>query len=161
MFIVVGHPAAWVEITRDRVAPIYIYISPQHYPNGCSLPYCAHSLIAIMVDIVDEICREKPLQKPQMSQASLQRRQKQQQRNRRGNTLIKKAYELCDITDADIFLGIRFRDGRVKTFCADKTGFWSSKMSHLVLLYTDANRSSELIAEIGFILSHSRTQSAQ
>jgi hypothetical protein len=113
-----------------------------------------------MVDTVDDICREKQLLKPQMSQALLQRKQKQQQCNRRGNTLIKKAYKLSNITDADIFLGIQFRDGRVKTFCADKTGFWSSKMSHLVLLYTNANRSSELIVEIGFILSHSRTQSA-
>lgn len=90
-----------------------------------------------MVDTVEDICREKQLHKPQMSQDSLQRRQKQQQRNRRGNTLIKKAFELSDVADADVFLGIRFRDGRVKTFCADKTSFWSSNMSHLVL-YSNA-----------------------
>jgi hypothetical protein len=112
-----------------------------------------------MVDTVEDICQEKQLHEPQMSQASLQRRQKQQQRNRRGNTLIKKAYELSDIADADVFLGIRFRDGRVKTFCADKTGFWSSKMSYLVL-YSIPNGSSELIAEIGFILSHPPTKNA-
>ncbi|KAL3713818.1 hypothetical protein TMatcc_002523 [Talaromyces marneffei ATCC 18224] len=83
-----------------------------------------------MVDTVEDTCREKQLQKPQMSQASLR-----QQRNRRGNTLIKKAYELSDIADADVFLGIRLRDGRVRTFCADKTGFWSSKMSYLDSYY--------------------------
>ena len=100
--------------------------------------HCTYSRIVVMEDTVEDICREKQLHKPQMSQASLQRRQKQQQRNRRGNTLIKKAYELSDIADADVFVGIRFRDGRVKTFCADKTDFWSSKMSYLVL-YPDAN----------------------
>jgi hypothetical protein len=113
-----------------------------------------------VVDTVEDIRREKQLHKPQMSQASLQRRQKQQQRNRRGNTLMKKAHELSDIADADVFFGIRFRDGRVRTFCADKTGFWSSKMSYLVL-YSIANRSSELIAEIGFILSHPRTKNSK
>jgi hypothetical protein len=133
MFIVVGHPEGCWKSHAIRVAPIYIRL--QH-PNGRSLLYCAHNLIAIMADTVDDICQEKQLHKPLMSQTSLQRRQKQQQRNRRGNTLIKKAYELSDIADADVFLGIRFRDGRVKTFCADKTGFWSSKMSYLVLLYT-------------------------
>ncbi|KAF3406922.1 hypothetical protein DPV78_000273 [Talaromyces pinophilus] len=75
------------------------------------------------MDTVENICREKQLHKPLMSQASLQGRQKQQQRNRRGNTLIKKAYKLSDIADVDVFLGIRFQDGRVKTFYADKTGF--------------------------------------
>uniref|UniRef100_A0A093UMR3 MADS-box transcription factor 34 n=1 Tax=Talaromyces marneffei PM1 TaxID=1077442 RepID=A0A093UMR3_TALMA len=60
-----------------------------------------------MVDTVEDICREKQLHKPQMSQDSLQRRQKQQQRNRRGNALIKKAYELSDIADADVFLDLR------------------------------------------------------
>jgi SRF-type transcription factor (DNA-binding and dimerisation domain) len=68
-----------------------------------------------------------------VTQDALQRKQKRQQRNRRGNTLFKKACELSMLTDADVFLGIRFQDGRIKTFCADKSSFWLSHISHLVL----------------------------
>lgn len=70
-------------------------------------------------------------------------KQKRQQKYRRSNTLIQKAYELSTMADVDVFLGIRDRTtGRIKTFCADdKTGFWSSKMEHLVWslsIYSDA-----------------------
>ena len=47
--------------------------------------------------------------------------------------LIKEAYEYSKMCDADVCLGIRVRDsGRVFTFLADSTGFWSSFNSQLV-----------------------------
>jgi hypothetical protein len=89
------------------------------------------------------------------SMTMLQKKHKRQQRNRRGGTLLKKAYELSIMADADVFLGIRFRDtGRIKTFCADTTGIWSSHLSHLVSFLTTLY--AELI-ETGFILSYSGT----
>lgn len=67
------------------------------------------------------------------SMTKLQKRHKRQQRNRRGNIRLKKAYELSIMANAEVFLGIRFRDtGRVKTSCADTTGIWPSHLSHLV-----------------------------
>jgi hypothetical protein len=80
-----------------------------------------------MADTIEDASWEKQLQK----------KQKRQQRNRRGNTLIKKVYELSvvPVADADVFLGIRFRDGRVKTFCADQTSFWSLDISYLFQVY--------------------------
>uniref|UniRef100_A0A093V6R5 Uncharacterized protein n=1 Tax=Talaromyces marneffei PM1 TaxID=1077442 RepID=A0A093V6R5_TALMA len=40
------------------------------------------------------------------------------------------------MANAEVFLGIRFRDtGRIKTFCADTTGIWSSHLSHLYSYY--------------------------
>ena len=62
------------------------------------------------------------------------KKQERQQKYRRSNTLVRKAYELSTMADVDVFLGIRDRTtGRIKTFCADdKTGFWSSRMEHLV-----------------------------
>ncbi|QGA17405.1 hypothetical protein EYB26_005076 [Talaromyces marneffei] len=66
----------------------------------------------------------------------LQKKHKRQQRYRRGGTLLKKAYELSIMADADVFLGIKFRDtGRIKTFCADTTVIWSSHLSHLDSYY--------------------------
>lgn len=63
-----------------------------------------------------------------------QKRNKREQRLRRSQTLLKKAFEISHLDgEADIFVGIRFRDtGRVKTFCADQTGIWSAQCTHLV-----------------------------
>jgi hypothetical protein len=63
-----------------------------------------------------------------------QKRNKREQRLRRSQTLLKKAFEISHFDgEADIFVGIRFRDtGRVKTFCADQTGIWSAHCTHLV-----------------------------
>jgi hypothetical protein len=56
------------------------------------------------------------------SMTMLQKKHKRQQRNRCGSTLLKKAYELSIMADAEVFLGIRFRDtNRIKTFCAATT----------------------------------------
>jgi SRF-type transcription factor (DNA-binding and dimerisation domain) len=87
-----------------------------------------------MGGIVKEGVRYDETHQSHVTQDALQRKQKRQQRNRRGNTLFKKACELSMLTGADVFLGIRFQDGRIKTFCADKSSFWLSQMSHLVLL---------------------------
>lgn len=69
-------------------------------------------------------------------------KQRRQQKYRRSNTLVQKAYELSTMADVDVFLGIRDRKtGRIKTFCADdKTGFWSSRMEHLVCFYCLSER---------------------
>jgi hypothetical protein len=66
-----------------------------------------------------------------------QKRNKREQRLRRSQTLLKKAFEISYFDgEADIFVGIRFRDtGRVKTFCADQTGIWSAHCTHLVCAY--------------------------
>lgn len=63
-----------------------------------------------------------------------QKRNKREQRLRRSQTLLKKAFEMSHFdSEADIFVGIRFRDtGRVKTFCADQTGIWSAHCTNLV-----------------------------
>lgn len=46
---------------------------------------------------------------------------------------MRKAYEYSKLCEADVCLGIRIRDsGRVFTFLADSTGFWSSLNSQLV-----------------------------
>ena len=77
--------------------------------------------------------------------SALQKKQKRQRKDRRSKTLFQKACQLSEMTPADVFVGIRFRDtGRVMTFCADETGIWSSNMSHLVYYLlssdlTDAN----------------------
>lgn len=92
------------------------------------------------------------------SMTILQKKHKRQQRYRRGSTLLKKAYELSIMADAEVFLGIRFRDtGRIKTFCADTTGIWSSHLSHLLSFLHFLYMFEELI-EIGLLLSDTRTQ---
>ncbi|KAF3406924.1 hypothetical protein DPV78_000276 [Talaromyces pinophilus] len=75
-------------------------------------------------------------QKLQTYSMTLLQKKHRQQRNRRGNTLLKKAYELSIIANAEVFLGIRFcNTGRIKTFYADTTGIWSSHLSHLDSYY--------------------------
>lgn len=76
----------------------------------------------------------KRQKKPSNAPERTQKKQRRQQKYRRSNTLIQKAYELSTMADVDVFLGIRDRTtGRIKTFCSDdKTGFWSSRMEHLV-----------------------------
>ncbi|KAH8706059.1 hypothetical protein BGW36DRAFT_260076, partial [Talaromyces proteolyticus] len=65
-----------------------------------------------------------------------EKRQERQRRDRRGQTLIKKAYEISQLSNADVFLGIRFRDtGKMKTFCADSTGVWSLYVLQLDSFY--------------------------
>jgi hypothetical protein len=68
------------------------------------------------------------------AQGSLTERKKERQmRDRRKKSLIKKVYEMSALCDADVFLGIRIRkNGRVSTFCANRTGIWSPFASHLV-----------------------------
>lgn len=66
-----------------------------------------------------------------------------QMRDRRRESLMKKAYEYSKMCGADICLGIRLRDsGRVFTFMADASGFWSKFDASLVrmigLLHTSA-----------------------
>lgn len=72
-----------------------------------------------------------------------EKKQKRQRRDRRGQTLIKKAFEISQLSNADVFLGIRFRDtGKMKTFCADRTRVWSLCVTpgmKLRLLYCKAN----------------------
>jgi hypothetical protein len=49
---------------------------------------------------------------------------------------MKKAYEYSKLCEADVCLGIRLKgSGRVYTFLADQSGFWSSFESQLVGLY--------------------------
>jgi hypothetical protein len=56
-----------------------------------------------------------------------------QMRERRREGIIKKAYEYSKLCEADVCLGIRLRgSGRVYTFLADPSGFWSSFESQLV-----------------------------
>lgn len=56
-----------------------------------------------------------------------------QMRERRREGIIKKAYEYSKLCEADVCLGIRLRgSGRVYTFLADQSGFWSSFESQLV-----------------------------
>jgi hypothetical protein len=82
-----------------------------------------------MTDPEHEVKRQEKLS----STDARTQKQRRQIKSRRSNTLIHKAYELSEMVDVDVFLGIRDRaTGRIKTFCADDTGFWSSKMSHLV-----------------------------
>jgi hypothetical protein len=64
---------------------------------------------------------------------ALQKKHNRQRKDRRSKTLFQKACQLSELTPADVFVGIRFRDtGRIMTFCADETGIWSSNMSYLV-----------------------------
>lgn len=64
---------------------------------------------------------------------ALRKKQNRQRKDRRSKTLFQKACQLSEMTPADVFVGIRFRDtGRIMTFCADNTGIWSSNMSYLV-----------------------------
>ncbi|QKX62414.1 uncharacterized protein TRUGW13939_09575 [Talaromyces rugulosus] len=87
-----------------------------------------------MADPEHEVKRQKKLSSPD---ARTQKKQRRQQKSRRSSTLIRKAYDLSELADVDVFLGIRDRTtGRIKTFCSDDdTGFWSSKMSHLDTYY--------------------------
>ncbi|OJJ56758.1 hypothetical protein ASPSYDRAFT_92004 [Aspergillus sydowii CBS 593.65] len=56
-----------------------------------------------------------------------------QMRDRRREGIIKKANEYSKLCSADVCLGIRLRDsGRVYTFLADESGFWSSFESQVV-----------------------------
>lgn len=57
-----------------------------------------------------------------------------QMRDRRRDGIIKKANEYSKLCSADVCLGIRLRDsGRVYTFLADESGFWSSFESQVVV----------------------------
>ncbi|KAL2835638.1 hypothetical protein BJX68DRAFT_65083 [Aspergillus pseudodeflectus] len=59
-----------------------------------------------------------------------------QMRERRREGIIKKAYEYSKLCEADVCLGIRLRgSGRVYTFLADPSGFWSSFESQLEKYY--------------------------
>lgn len=63
----------------------------------------------------------------------MEKKRKRQKRHQRGKTLIKKAYEMSAFCNADVCLGIKLRDtGKIMTFCADKTGVWSSFVRYLV-----------------------------
>jgi hypothetical protein len=56
-----------------------------------------------------------------------------QMQDRRKESLMKKAYEYSKMCGADVCLGIRLRDsGRVFTFMADASGFWSKFDTSLV-----------------------------
>jgi hypothetical protein len=75
---------------------------------------------------------ETPLQENKKKEAP-SRKAFRQMRERRREGIIKKAYEYSKLCDADVCLGIRLRgSGRVYTFLADQSGFWSSFESQLV-----------------------------
>lgn len=69
----------------------------------------------------------------------MEKKRKRQKRHKRGQTLIKKAYEMSAFFNADVCLGIKLRDtGKIMTFCADKTGVWSSFITYLVFHLTSS-----------------------
>ncbi|KAH1414643.1 hypothetical protein KXX05_000439, partial [Aspergillus fumigatus] len=66
----------------------------------------------------------------------LPRKSAQQKRNRRKLGLMKKASEYSELCDAEVCVGIRFREsGRVFTFVSDPNGFWSKLDSLLEAYY--------------------------
>jgi hypothetical protein len=68
----------------------------------------------------------------------LPRKSAQQKRNRRKLGLMKKASEYSELCDAEVCVGIRFREsGRVFTFVSDPNGFWS-KLDSLLVSYMRA-----------------------
>ncbi|KAH8691895.1 hypothetical protein BGW36DRAFT_303564 [Talaromyces proteolyticus] len=70
----------------------------------------------------------------------VQRRQQRQRRDQRQSTLFRKAYEMSEYCNADVFLGVRIRDtGRITTFCADGAGIWSPFISCLNSYYPTPN----------------------
>jgi hypothetical protein len=58
---------------------------------------------------------------------------KQQQRDRRKRSLMKKAYEYSRECDADVYISIRIhKNGQVFTFNSDSTGEWPRSEAEMV-----------------------------
>ncbi|KAJ5646728.1 hypothetical protein N7490_003100 [Penicillium lividum] len=64
------------------------------------------------------------------------RKSKGQRKCRRKTTLMKKASEYSNMCDADVCVGIRFREtGQVYVLTVDKSGVWAFLASHLSAYY--------------------------